>query len=104
MNTAAARTMAALAALCATGCGGQGRGDAPPRKPRPVRLVAVSTIELPRTISVTGVLAPQEELVLGMQVAGRLQTLTVDVGDAVEQSALLAAMDPRELFEALIER
>ncbi len=86
---------AVLAALAACG-GGGGQGAAPTRSPRTVRLVDVGTVAMARTIAVTGVLAAQDELVLGMQVGGRLQTLAVDVGDAVEASAVVAAMDPHD--------
>src|SRR5207247_1287834 len=53
----------------------------------------VATLQLPRAIDVTGVLAAQEVLVLGFQVAGRLRTLNVDVGDTVQGRQLVAALD-----------
>ena len=83
--------VALLAALAACSRTGEPGRQAPP--PRVVALVPVATIELPRTLDVTGVLAAQEELVLGFQVAGRLRALNVDVGDTVQARQLLAALD-----------
>lgn len=89
------RVAAALFAMCAAACG-RGGEAAPARPPRPVRLVAVGTTPMANTVAVTGVLAPQEELVLGMQVGGRLAQLAVDVGDTVAADALIASLDPRD--------
>lgn len=81
-------------------CGGRapaGPAGGPQRPARPVQLVEVGTAELPRELVATGVLAAQEELVVALEVGGRLATLAVDVGDRVEQGALLAALDDRDL-------
>ncbi|MBX3464457.1 MAG: efflux RND transporter periplasmic adaptor subunit, partial [Planctomycetes bacterium] len=51
---------------------------------------------LPRELSVTGALAAREQLVLSMQVGGRLQDLHVDVGDLVQADDVLARLDPRD--------
>lgn len=104
------RSLAALALVLAgvlagfAACGGgapQGPAGAAPRPPRPVQLVVVGTAELPRQLAVTGVLAAQEELVLGLEVGGRLATLGVDVGDRVEPGVVLAALEDRDLQLAL---
>jgi multidrug efflux pump subunit AcrA (membrane-fusion protein) len=73
------------------------------KAPREVALHLVGTADLPRVVGVTGTLAAQEELVLGLQVGGRLQQLPVDLGDRVEAGALLAALDPRD-FELELQR
>ena len=96
------RSFALLALLFAStaACGGgkpQGAAGGPSRPPRPVQLVAVGTAQLPRHLAATGALAAQEELVLGLEVGGRLATLGVDVGDRVEPGAVLAALDDRDL-------
>lgn len=88
----------------AAACGGgapQGQGGGPMRPARPVQLVEVGTAELPRQLAATGVLAAQEELVLGLEVGGRLATLAVDVGDRVAPGAVLASLDDRDLQMAL---
>lgn len=73
------------------------------KAPREVALHLVGTADLPRVVGVTGTLAAQEELVLGLQVGGRLQQLPVDLGDRVLAGALLAALDPRD-FELELQR
>lgn len=99
-----------LLLLCAAAgfaaCGGRDAGagaGGEPRAPRRVQLVAAGTAELPRKVAVSGVLAAQEELVLGLEVAGRLATLDVDVGDVVAAGAVVAALAPRE-FELDVAR
>jgi RND family efflux transporter MFP subunit len=79
-------------------CGGAGGERRPVGAPAPKSVVLheVVTAELPRTLAVTGVLAAQEELVLGLQVGGRLQHLAVDVGDRVQAGQRLAWLDPRD--------
>lgn len=94
----------ALVVGCVAACGGgapQGQGGGPVRPPRPVQLVEVGSAELPRQLVATGVLAAKEELVLGLEVGGRLATLPVDVGDRVEPGAVLASLDERDLQLAL---
>ncbi|MBL8756360.1 MAG: efflux RND transporter periplasmic adaptor subunit [Planctomycetes bacterium] len=87
----------AAVGLLLAACGGGGEaGAAAPRPPRPVQLVTVATAELPRKVPVTGVLAAQEELVLGLEVAGRLQSVPVDVGDAVTADTGVGALASRE--------
>ncbi|KCZ82591.1 RND family efflux transporter MFP subunit [Hyphomonas adhaerens MHS-3] len=45
------------------------------------------------TISAAGKIAPKEEVAVGAQVSGQLETLYVDVGDTVEAGDLLAQID-----------
>jgi RND family efflux transporter MFP subunit len=89
--------------LLAAACDGRQGTLGPSRAPIPVELVASSTRELPRKASVSGVLAAQEELVLGFEVTGRLKTLDVDVGDVVAEGAVVAALATRE-FELAVDR
>lgn len=74
-----------------------------PREPMPVQLITVRTEPLPSKVAVTGVLAAQEELVLGLEVAGRLETIAVDVGDSVSAGAVIAALAPRE-YQLAVQR
>jgi len=97
------RASSVICSLVAASCnGGQGT-QAPARRPVAVELVASSTHELPRKAAVSGVLAAQEELVLGFEVTGRLQTLDVDVGDVVAEGTVVAALATRE-FELAVDR
>ncbi len=82
--------------------GGSG-GGAAPRPPKTVRLVAAAAAALPTKVAVSGVLAAQEELVLGLEVGGRIASLGVDVGDVVAAGDVIATLDPRE-FDLAIER
>lgn len=97
----------ALFALAACGPASQGAGasagQSAARPPKPVRLVAAAAAALPTKVAVSGLLAAQEELVLGMEVGGRLASLACDVGDAVAAGQLLAALDERD-FQLAIER
>lgn len=95
--------LALLPLLAVVACGGQTTAVRPPAAPRPVRLHTVATVALPSTLAVTGVLAAQQELPLGMQVGGRLVDLRVDVGDQVPAGAPLALLDGRD-FELDIAR
>ncbi len=91
---------AALLLLCA-GCQ---RGTPPARaesapkaqRPHPVRVVAAETGRLPRTVSVTGTLAADEEVVAGFKVAGRVSEILVDLGSPVRRGQVLARLDPTD--------
>ena len=101
--------LAVLALFALAACGPASRGDgasagqSAARPPKPVRLVAAAAAALPTKVAVSGLLAAQEELVLGMEVGGRLASLACDVGDAVAAGQLLAALDERD-FQLAIER
>jgi RND family efflux transporter MFP subunit len=64
---------------------------APP--PVAVRLTAAATTPLPDVITAFGSLAPDEELVLAFEHAGRIAALPVDVGDKVRQGDVVARLD-----------
>ncbi len=103
MNAIAARCVGLAALLGAVGaCSKAGSQPQGPARPLPrVALTVVATQELPRKVAVTGVLAAQEELVLGLEVAGRLQSLAVDVGDVVNADTVVAALAPLEFALAV---
>lgn len=92
----------ALAAACSQPQAPAGAAGAV-RPPKSVRLVAAAAATLPTKVAVSGLLAPQEELVLGLEVGGRVAALAVDVGDVVAAGAVVAALDPRE-FDLAVER
>jgi RND family efflux transporter MFP subunit len=87
-------SLAFLLSACGDAAGRGGSQSA--ARPRTVKLLTVGLEPLPRTIPVTGTLAAQEDLVLGMQVGGRLESLSVDVGDVVEPGAVIAELDRRD--------
>lgn len=91
------------AAFAACGRGTSEGAVAAPRAPKTVRLVAAAEASLPSKVAVSGVLAAQEELVLGLEVGGRISWLGVDVGDVVAAGDVIATLDPRE-FDLAIER
>jgi multidrug efflux pump subunit AcrA (membrane-fusion protein) len=47
-----------------------------------------------RTVSVTGTLAAEDEVLLGTKVVGRLSQITVDLGSRVRRGQAIARIDP----------
>ncbi|GDY02071.1 secretion protein HlyD [Planctomycetota bacterium] len=64
-----------------------------PVAPLVVSMVDICLVKMARTLDVTGVLAAQEDLALGFQVAGRLREMSVDVGDHVQEGQQLASLE-----------
>ena len=92
---------AALLAVSGVGCGNdptsaRAAGRAKAQEPRPVRVVAASVGRLPRTVTVTGTLAADEEVVAGFKVAGRVSEIAVDLGSPVRKGQVLARLDPTD--------
>ncbi|HEV8675984.1 MAG TPA: efflux RND transporter periplasmic adaptor subunit [Methylomirabilota bacterium] len=87
-----------IAALAATlgGCGRE-NAAAPARKsdaaPRQVRVVPAAESRVPRTVSTTGTLVVQDQVVLGAKVTGRLSEITVDLGSPVRKGQAVARID-----------
>ncbi|MCL2102854.1 MAG: efflux RND transporter periplasmic adaptor subunit [Syntrophorhabdaceae bacterium] len=81
-----------------------GRDDAEARKKngagetayRTVTLVEAHEGRLSRTVSVTGTLAADIEVVVGFKVAGRVMELPVDLGSVVREGQPLARLDPTD--------
>jgi RND family efflux transporter MFP subunit len=90
--------------LGAAGCSGEtsaspsakGKGGDKPAAaaPRPVRVVAATEDNVPRTIVANGTLAAEDQVVLGAKVAGRLAELGVDLGTRVSKGMVIARIDP----------
>jgi len=79
-------------------CSGEGpakaaRSEEPPRS---VRVAEVTRGELARTVTVTGTLAAEDEVVLGLKVGGRLAEIPVDMGSRVRRGAILARLAPAD--------
>jgi RND family efflux transporter MFP subunit len=70
---------------------------------RPVRVVAAAAGRLPRTVTVTGTLAADEEVVAGFKVAGRVSEIAVDLGSPVRKGQVLARLDPTD-FRLRVEQ
>ena len=66
----------------------------PVAPPRPVRVVPATQESVPRTVIVSGTLAAEEQVVLGVKVAGRLSELAVDLGTRVKKGQIVARIDP----------
>ena len=61
-------------------------------EPREVRVSPAESGTLPRVITVTGTLAAEEQVDLGMKVAGRLAEITVDLGSRAAKGEALARL------------
>jgi len=87
-------------AVALTGCQGgpavgaeepKGKPSAPP--PREVRVTPVAERTVARTVSATGTLAADDQVVLGTKVAGRLAEITVDLGTRVKRAQVVGKLD-----------
>jgi len=99
---------AALLAVSVAACGkdttsARATGRAKAQEPRPVRVVVAATGRLPRTVTVTGTLAADEEVVAGFKVAGRVSEIAVDLGSPVRKGQVLARLDPTD-FRLRVEQ
>jgi RND family efflux transporter MFP subunit len=98
----------ALLAVSGSGCGNDPKtaraaGPAKAQGPRPVRVVAAEVGRLPRTVTVTGTLAADEEVVAGFKVAGRVSEIAADLGSPVRKGQVLARLDPTD-FRLRVEQ
>jgi len=86
-----------LAAGAAAGCAdGRPAGATAPSgadAPRQVRLVPATAGALPVTVTATGTLAAEDQVVLNTKVAGRLAELPVDLGSVVKAGDPVAVLD-----------
>lgn len=87
-------------ALAAAGCGGA--SSAAPRAgdktedAKPVSVVRIERTPLTRSITVTGTLAAEEQVMLSLKVTGRLEELLVDLGSSVRKGQVLARLTPTD--------
>jgi membrane fusion protein, multidrug efflux system len=85
--------------LAASGCNETPVSSAQPKQqqakpPRPVRVITAAEESVPRTVIASGTLAAEDQVVLGVKVAGRLAELNVDLGTRVRKAQVLARIDP----------
>ena len=96
-----------IAALILTlaGCGPASAPEAKPNRsvPPSVRLVQTESGTLPRTVTVTGTLAADEEVLTAFKVAGRISEIAVDLGSLVSRNQVLARLDPTD-FRLRVEQ
>jgi HlyD family secretion protein len=89
--------------ILAPGCSSSNRQNAqqaeaataPP--PIAIDVAKVETQELLRSVEAVGTLDPNEEVTISNQVEGTVETLFVDLGDAVREGQVIAQLDTREL-------
>lgn len=75
----------------------QAASEAEAAQPAPtVRCTKAAITAWPRTVRVQGSLWGDEHSVIGAKVAGRVKEVSVDLGDAVAQDEVLAALDAEE--------
>jgi RND family efflux transporter MFP subunit len=99
---------AVLLAVSGVACGkdttsARAASRAKAQEPRPVRVVTAAVGPLPRTVTVTGTLAADEEVVAGFKVAGRVSEIAVDLGSPVRKGQVLARLDPTD-FRLRVEQ
>ncbi len=95
--------MAVLASLFIS-CGPANHAPAAPPKakaelplaPKNLKTVRAELRPMERTVTVFGSLAPLDHATLSAKVAGRLQTVTADLGSPVRQGDLLAQIEPQD--------
>jgi RND family efflux transporter MFP subunit len=95
--------MAMLAASALAGCGRSAapaeRASATAASNQPPRSVVVGSVReqpLDRAVSVLGSLAALDQAVLSLKVAGRLQSVPVDLGSRVRQGDVVAQVEPQD--------
>ncbi len=69
---------------------------APAGGPSAVRVVPATESAVARTVTATGTLAADEQIVLGTKVVGRLAEITVDLGSLVKQGQPIARIDTKD--------
>ena len=92
-------TVALLSACALSGCGGDQSATAviensPP--PRQVRIANAVKGKVARTVSATGTLAAEDQVVLGTKVIGRIGEIAVDLGSRVRKGQTIARIDPSD--------
>src|SRR6185503_7604816 len=77
---------------------GTARASTPaaPAKSTPVRVVPAMEERAAGVVVASGTLAAEEQVVLGMKVAGRLAEIAVDLGTRVRQGDVVARLDPTD--------
>jgi RND family efflux transporter MFP subunit len=91
--------LAAALGLITAGCGGSpssAQTRAPETEAHEVVTARVTTAPLVRTVTVSGTLAAEEEVMLSLKVTGRLEELRVDLGSPVRRGDIIARLSPTD--------
>ena len=92
-------TAALLLPIALAGCGGDQSATAVIENspaPRQVRTATAVEAKVARTVSATGTLAAEDQVVLGTKVIGRLGEISVDLGSKVRKGQAIARIDPSD--------
>lgn len=96
--------------VMAAACGSDAPAPAAPQettaassRPREVRVVPAAAERMARVVAATGTLAADEQMTLGMKVAGRVSEILVDLGSVVRRGQPLARLDPTD-FRLRVEQ
>lgn len=101
-----------LGSIVLTGCGtssGTAATSDPSAHAKPAdslrKVTTVTAVEMPleQLIVVTGTLAAEQEIILGMKVAGRISELPVDLGSTVQKGDVIAKLDTTD-FELRVRQ
>lgn len=85
--------------LFIAGCGKTPVAETDPNKPVAVKAVAVVQEELARTSTQPATVVPYHEAEIRAKLTGYLSELRVDIGDIVEEGAVLAVLDLPEMLK-----
>jgi RND family efflux transporter MFP subunit len=91
--------VALLLSITLAGCGGDQSATAVIENSPAPRQVSVATAveaKVARTVSATGTLAAEDQVVLGTKVIGRLGEISVDLGSRVRKGQAIARIDPSD--------
>jgi RND family efflux transporter MFP subunit len=92
-------TAALLLPIALAGCGGDQSATAVIENspaPRQVKIATAVEAKVARTVSATGTLAAEDQVVLGTKVIGRLGEISVDLGSRVRKGQAIARIDPSD--------
>ena len=94
------RLVVFLSAVCAAACGGASSAASRPAQAtadaKAVKVIRVARMPLSRTVTVTGTLAAEEQVMLSLKVTGRLEEVLVDLGAHVQRGQVLARLTPTD--------
>jgi RND family efflux transporter MFP subunit len=103
MSPHALTALALSLTLLLSGCQGQGSVGAEEQKSKPpappareVKVTPAAERTVARTVSATGTLAADDQVVLGTKVAGRLAEITVDLGTRVKKGQVIGKLDQND--------